>query len=77
MKKELSIKQIYDDFISKTILTDDEKEVLFRYVKGESIVKIAEETIQGTATVSRIISQLKQKYENYKKLELAKLLLLK
>lgn len=76
MKKELAVRQIYDDFVSKVILTENEKEVLLKYIKGNSIVKIAEDTMQGTATVSRIIAQLKEKYENYKKLELAKLFLL-
>lgn len=77
MKKELSIKQIYDDFNNKTILNDLEKDVLIRYIKNESIVKIADELLISTATVSRIIADLKNKYANYKKLELAKLLLLK
>lgn len=76
MKKELANKQIYDDFISKTILTDNEKDVLFRYVKNDTIVKIADDTLQGTTTVSRIIANLKEKYDRYKKLELAKLTLL-
>lgn len=77
MKKELAIKQIFDDFTNKIILTDSEKEILVRYIKGESIVKMAEETAQGTATISKIIAQLKEKYGDYKRLELAKLLLLK
>lgn len=76
MKKELANKLIYDDFINKTILSEIEKEVLIKYIKGESIVKIATDITQGTATVSRIISQLKIKYKNYKQLELTKLLLL-
>lgn len=77
MKKELSIKQIFDDFAEKTILNDLEKEVLIKYIKGDSIIKIANDTSQSTSSVSRIIATLKEKYENYKKLELAKLLLLK
>ena len=77
MKKDLSSIQIFDDFVSKTILNDNEKEILIRYIKGDSIVKIAQDLAQGTATVSRIISQLKEKYSNYRKLELAKLLLLR
>lgn len=77
MKKELSVKQIFDDFTSKTILNDDEKEVLIRYIKNESIVKMADEMKLGTTTISRIIAELKEKYSNYKKLELAKLQLLK
>ena len=76
MKKELSNKQIYDDFTSKTILTDNERDILFRYVRNDSIVKIAEDTVQGTTTVSRTIASLKEKYKNYKKLEVAKLMLL-
>lgn len=77
MKKELSIKQIFDDFTSKTILNDLEKEVLVKYIKGDSIIKIASDISQSTSSVSRIIATLKEKYQNYKKLELAKLLLLK
>ena len=76
MKKELSVKQIFDDFISKTILNDIERDILIKYIKNESIVKISEDLSISTATVSRTIADLKEKYENYKKLELAKLLLL-
>lgn len=77
MKKELAIKQIFNDFVSKTILTEREQEVLIKYVKGDSIVKIANDTAQSTATVSKIIAQIKEKYKCYKKLEIAKLQLLK
>lgn len=76
MKKELSMIQIFNDFVEKTILNDNEKEVLIRYVKGESIIKIATETSQSTSSVSRTIVILKEKYNNYKKLELARLFLL-
>lgn len=76
MKKELSNKQIFDDFVSKTILNDIEKKVLIKYIKCESIVKIADDLAISTATTSRIIADLKEKYGNYKKLEIAKLLLL-
>lgn len=77
MRKELAIKVIYDDFISKTILTDNEKDILFRYIKNNSIIKIANDTAQSERTVSRIISDLKEKYTNYKQIELSKLELLK
>ncbi len=77
MKKELAVKQIYDDFTSKIILTDNEKSILDLYIKNESIVKIANTTNQSTSSVSRTIADLKEKYLKYKKLELAKLLLLK
>ena len=76
MKKELSIKLILDDFINKTYINELEQEVLIRYIKNKSIVQIAEETSQSTATVSRIIVSLKEKYKNYKTLELTKLIIL-
>lgn len=76
MRKELAIKQIYDDFTSKITLTDNEKDILDRYIKNQTIIKIADETKQGTTTVSRVIADIKEKYSNYKKLELAKLVLL-
>ena len=73
MKKELCIKQIYDDFLSKVILTDIEKQVLDLYIQNISIVKIADITTQSTSTISRIIMDIKTKYNNYRKLELSKL----
>lgn len=76
MKKDLAIKQIFDDFTNKIMLSDNEKDVLQRYIKNDSIVKIANDTMQGTATISRIIASIKVKYEDYKKLEIAKLMLL-
>lgn len=75
MKKELSIKQIFDDFTHKTILSDKERDILIRYIKNESIIKIADDTMYGTATVSRTIADLKSKYESYKKLEMEKLMI--
>lgn len=77
MKKELAIKQIFDDFVGKTLLSDNEIDVLKRYIKNDSIVKIANDTMQSTSSVSRVISNLKIKYDKYKKLELIKLSLLK
>lgn len=76
MKKELAIKQIYDDFISKVILTDQEKEILILYIKDYSILRMADITSQGTTTVSRIIAEIKIKYKNYKKLEIERLKIL-
>lgn len=73
MKKELAIKQIYDDFINKVILNEEEKDVLTRYIKDESIIKIAGETSLSTSSVSRIILKLKTKYDDYRKIEIAKL----
>lgn len=72
MKKELAIKVIFNDFIEKAILNDNEKDVLIRYIKNDSITKIAIDTMQSERTISRIIADLKLKYEKYKEVEMAK-----
>lgn len=72
MIKELSNKIIFDDFINKTILTSDELKILEMLIKKYSIIKISSELSMSDRNVSRIIKDLKIKYKNYKKLELAK-----
>lgn len=72
MIKELSNKIIFEDFKNKTILTEDEEKVLLMLVKKYSIIKISQEINVSDRTVERIIKTLKIKYNNYKKLELAK-----
>ena len=76
MKKELSIKQIYDDFVSKVMLSENEQDILKRYIKNDTIIKISNDTSQSPSSVSRTIADIKIKYDNYKKLEVAKLTLL-
>lgn len=72
MIKELSNKIIFDDFVNKTILTSDELKILEMLIKKCSIIKISSELSMSDRNVSRIIKDLKIKYKNYKKLELAK-----
>lgn len=73
MIKELSNEIIYNDFKNKVILTEDEDKILKLMLKKYSIVKLSQECCMSERTISRIIKELKIKYENYKKLELAKL----
>lgn len=76
MKEDLAIKQLYDDFIIKVTLTDNEKDILDRYVKGDTYVKMSIDTQQSYSNIARTINDLKYKYDIYKKLELIKLNLL-
>lgn len=76
MKDDLSIKQLYDDFIIKVTLTENEKDILDRYIRGDTYVNMSMETQQSYSNVSRTITALKNKYETYKQLELTKLILL-
>lgn len=72
MIKELCNKIIYDDFVNKTMLTDDEIKVLDSLLKKSSIIQIAQELNMSDRTISRIIKDIKEKYKNYKTLEVAK-----
>lgn len=76
MKEDLAIKQLYDDFIIKVILTDNERDILDRYIKGDTYVNMSIETQQSYSNISRTITDLKKKYDIYKQLELMKLNLL-
>lgn len=73
MIRELSNKIIYEDFKSKMTLTDDERKILDMLILKCSIVKIAQEVSMSDRNVSRIIKDIKIKYNDYRKLELAKL----
>lgn len=73
MIKELSNKYIYDDFIYKTTLTDIEKDILDRLIRKETIIKISMECNLSDRSVSRIVRDLKEKYDSYRKIEMAKL----
>lgn len=76
MIKALSCKVIREDFAEKMILTDDEIEVLEMLLKGYMITKIALLTHQSDRNVGKIIRRLKDKFENYRKLELSKMCIL-
>lgn len=75
MKRDLAVKQLYDDFINKVVLTENEKDILDRYIRGDTYVNMAIETNQSYSNVSRTLVDLKRKYEIYKKMELTKLTL--
>lgn len=77
MKKALSLEIIYNDFINKVKLSDIEKEILDKYLRNESIVKISMDVALSYSSVSRVISNLKSKYDNYKEMEIVKLTLLR
>ena len=72
MIKELCNKIIYDDFITKVMLTEDEIKVLDMFIKRYSIIKMADEMNMSDRNVSRIIKDIKIKYKNYKHIEIAK-----
>lgn len=77
MKTELAVKQIYEDFILKVTLDNDEKQVLDMFLKNYSYIKIGDNIGMSDRNVGRVMRTVKQKYENYRKLEVSKLELFK
>nr|DAN14391.1 MAG TPA: Transcriptional regulatory protein RcsB factor, DNA BINDING PROTEIN.6A [Bacteriophage sp.] len=73
MKKDLSIKQIYDDFILKVTLDGDEIKVLDMYIKNYSYVQMSLALNISERNISRIVNRLKEKYAIYKNLEVSRL----
>lgn len=73
MIKELCNKIIYNDFIKETILTEEEKNILDMWLLRYSIVKIAEKSGMSDRNVSRVLKEIREKYDNFRKIELAKL----
>lgn len=73
MKKDLSIKQIYDDFILKVMLDEDEIKVLDMYIKNYSYVQMSLALNISERNISRIVNRLKEKYAIYKNLEVSRL----
>lgn len=76
MIKELCNKIIYNDFLSKVVLTDEEKKILDMLLVRYTLVKISQEIGMSDRNVSRVVKSLKDKYEMYRKLEIAKLSIL-
>lgn len=73
MIRELSCKLIYDEFVVKEKLTSEEIKILDMMLNHYTIVKISHLSCMSTAVVSRYIRKIKDKYNDYKKIELSKL----
>ena len=72
MYKTLSNKVIYNDFKEKVLLTDEEIQVLDMLLKRYTLVKIGMELDMSDRNVSRVVKRIREKYEDYKKIEIAK-----
>lgn len=57
-------KTLLEDFISEGLLTDDEEKLIRTRIAGWSIVKQSMELNCSTATISRMIKKLRQKYDD-------------
>ena len=73
MLEKLRIKDIYNDFIYRFTLTDEEIKILNMLIKKYTIPKIAMELYISEPKVSVIIKKLKKYYKQYEELERLKI----
>lgn len=76
MFEKLKVKSLYDDFIEKVQLSEEQIKLLDLLINKESVVKIAIELGMSQRTVSYEIKKLKKLYNDYKQLELIRILTL-
>ena len=69
MKEKLSIKAIYDDFLLKVNLNEEEISILDMYIKGYSRVKMADLSCMSDRNIGRVLSKIKKKYNYYVEIE--------
>lgn len=73
MFDKLRLKVVYDDFLSKTKLTDEQIRILDMLIAKESIVKISMEVNRSERGVNYQIKSIKEIFNNYITLEKSKL----
>ena len=76
MIEKLKVKTIYNDFLSNVTLTKEQIKILDMLIKKETTIKISMELGMSQRTVGYEIRKIKNLYNNYVELEIAKLKLL-
>ena len=76
MVEKLRMKAIYDDFLSKTNLTEEQIKIIDKLIKKETLVKISLDLGMSKRTLGYEIKKIKKLYEDYAQLEIVKLLVL-
>ena len=74
MLEKLKLKMIYEDFILKVKLNDEKIKILNMLLNKDTILKISLEMNMSQRTVGYEIKKIKTLYNDYKQLELAKLM---
>lgn len=74
MIEKLRIKALYDDFVNKVKLTDEQKEILDMMLNKDTIVKMSLEIGVSQRTINYEVKKIKQLYNNYLQMEITKLI---
>jgi len=74
MIEKLRIKALYDDFVNKVKLTDEQKRILNMMINKDTIVKMSLEIGVSERTLKYEIKKIKQLYNNYLQMEISKMI---
>ncbi len=74
MVEKLRIKAIYDDFVDKVKLTDEQKRILNMMLNRDTIVKMSLEIGVSERTIKYETKKIKNLYNNYLQMEISKMI---
>lgn len=74
MIEKLKIKAIYDDFVSKVKLNEEQKRILNMMLNRDKIVKMSLEIGVSERTIKYEIKKIKNLYNNYLQMEITKMI---
>lgn len=74
MVEKLRIKALYDDFVNKVKLTDEQKRILDMMLNRDTIVKISLEIGVSQRTINYEVKKIKKLYNNYLQMEISKMI---
>lgn len=74
MIEKLKIKALYNDFVNKVNLTEEQKRILNMMINKDSIVKMSLEIGVSQRTISAETKKIKELYSNYLQMEITKMI---
>ena len=74
MIEKLKVNALYDDFVSKVKLTDEQKRILDMMLNRDTIVKISLEIGVSQRTINYEVKKIKKLYNNYLQMEISKMI---
>lgn len=74
MIEKLKIKAIYDDFVSKVYLNEEQKRILDMMLNRDKIIKMSLEIGVSERTIKYEIKKIKNLYNNYLQMEITKMI---
>lgn len=74
MIEKLRIKALYDDFVNKVKLTEEQKRILDMMINKDTIIKISLEIGVSERTIKYETKKIKQLYNNYLQMEITKMI---